>query len=150
MSLRRPASRTPLTGLLALAVVATALSGCSSVRFGEETAAAEPVAIPALAGTWTGTLGVEGQGTVEGRLVMTQEGRELAGDLRIPSLGLDTSGAGTVTADGRVEMSFEYDLGCAGVAELDGQLSEEDRRMTGSYTADDCTGSSGGRFTFVR
>ncbi len=109
----------------------------------------EPVALPDVSGAWTGYLSVEGQG-LDGTLQIEQDGGELSVVFEAPDFGLRAEGAGSVSAEGEVAVTLEYDLQCPGTAELAGLRSDDGLVLDGSLSASDCTGSSAGSFSFRR
>lgn len=136
----------PLLALLALA-------GCTRVGGGAGPAAGserpEPVRLPDVSGTWSGYVTVEGEG-LDGTLRIQQDGPALSAVFEAPALGLVAEGEGRIDADGSLRITLGYDLQCPGSAEMEGRRAEDGLVLEGTLRASDCTGTTGGSFTFRR
>lgn len=145
-----PQFRTPaLLPLVALLF----LAGCTRVGGGAGPAAGserpEPVRWPDVSGTWSGYVTVEGEG-LDGTLRIQQDGPVLGAVFEAAALGLVAEGEGRIAADGSLRITLGYDLQCPGNAELEGRRAEDGLVLEGTLTASDCTGTTGGSFTFRR
>lgn len=140
----------------ALAAV-LAVAACTRVGGPGAASAPEPTvppgaaasAPPDVSGPWSGYLSVEGQG-LEGTLQVDQSGSTLDVTFDAPTFGLRAAGEGEIDSRGRVRVTLAYDLQCPGSADLEGRLSDDGMALDGSLSAEDCTGSSGGSFSFRR
>ena len=133
--LRRPRFLASAAGALILIL----LAGCAGMG---------GPGIPDMAGTYQGTITVEGQ-AVPGTLVIEQEARALQLELRLPQLGVTARGEGQITDDGFTgEMA--YNLNCPGTATMEGTRQDEGALLTGSLRAQDCMMNSAGSFRFSR
>lgn len=133
--MRRPKLTAPATAALALIL----LAGCAGMG---------GPGIPDMAGTYQGTITVEGQ-AVPGTLVIEQEARALQLELRLPQLAVTARGEGQITDDGFTgEMA--YNLNCPGTATMEGTRQDEGALLTGSLRAQDCMMNSAGSFRFSR
>lgn len=139
----------PRAGLILL----LALGACTRVGDPVPQPAPEPGpaprTLPDVSGAWTGFVSVEGQG-LQGTLQVEQDGEALAVVFDAPEFGMRATGDGRIDADGDLVVTLAYDLQCPGTAELDGRRSDDGMVLDGSLTASDCTGSSGGSFSFRR
>lgn len=131
--------------MLGLALAAGCSGGASSA-----TPAPPPAPeLPDLAGSWRGSVNVEGQG-IDGSLTLRQDGSQLEAVFLAPAFGLRATGDGTVSAEGAVTITLSYNLQCPGEAIMAGQASTELDRLEGNIDAGDCTGSMRGSFRFTR
>ena len=122
---------------LVVALLASAVSACSAIRFGEEE-------VP-FSGIYVGAIAIEDQ-TIEGTLTLVQSGADLQATLSAPALGLNATGNGTLQVD-RFRLILEYNLRCPGVIRLVGSSGVE-RTLAGTAEATDCTGPVEGAFNF--
>ena len=111
-------------------------AACSAIGFGGGR--------PDLAGTWTGSLQLEGQ-RIESSLVLT-DGEDFRATFRAPSLRLEAAGEGALQGE-RLTLVLDYSLQCPGVLRLEGTV-EPGERLVGSLEARDCTGTVLGTFSF--
>lgn len=100
-----------------------------------------------VAGVYDGSFDVEGQ-AIAGTLELEQDGTELTGTFSSP-MGVSADGTGTLDGD-RIRMEFNYTMECPGTARMEGRVRDEGSRISGTFTADDCTGGGSGTFSFVR
>lgn len=130
--------RNATTGLLAASFLLVA--GCAS-------APAEPP-LPDLAGTWSGSINIQGQ-TLFGNMTVVQEGPALELRFSLPDIALTASGEGSATETG-FRGEVPYTLNCPGVAVFTGSLDDEQTVLTGRVEATDCDGTANGTFRFTR
>ena len=136
---RRATSLGPTRRILLAAATLFALSGCAGLG---------GPGIPDMAGTYQGTITVDGQ-TIPGTLVIEQDERALQLELRLAQLGVTARGEGQVTDEGFTgEMA--YNLTCPGTATMDGTRQDEGALLTGALQARDCTMNAAGSFRFSR
>lgn len=102
-----------------------------------------------LTGNWTGGVALEGE-NLEGNLEIDQSNEDLRATFTAAGVGLMSRGNGTVEEDGSFTLTMSYDVECTGTARLDGRFSADPDRLTGSFTATDCTGEASGTFDFRR
>lgn len=107
------------------------------------------VSYPDVEGRYQGTVVVEGQ-SIPGSLDLEQDGATLSAVFEAPSLGLEARGAGQVSPEGEARIQVDYNLQCAGVAEMTGDFGEGASTFRGSVVASDCTGDLSGVFDFSR
>lgn len=136
------------TWLFGATTAALLASGCGGIRL-DEPPPPPPPPVVSLAGSWTGTISMEGQ-PLAGTLMIRQNGAELDATLTAPSFGVEARGDGEVEQGDRVELELAYDVQCPGTARLSGEILDGGTRMVGSVTASDCTGSARGDFRFDR
>ena len=128
------ALRLPIVLVLAVGLTGCFLTGAS---------------LPSVSGDFVGQIAIQGQ-AVSGTLRVDQEAEALTATFEAPSFGLVAEGSGTVSGDGTIALSLEYDLQCPGVARLSGDVSADGRRLEGRIEAEDCTGPVAGTFEFSR
>jgi hypothetical protein len=98
---------------------------------------------------WVGGIEADGQ-PIDGTLRITQTGWDLEVEFASPSIGIRAGGTGTVTDEGEVAMELSYNIECPGTAVLSGTITEGGTRLSGGLSAADCTGNTGGSFSFTR
>jgi len=129
--------------------LALLLSGCRAIRFEEEPAPAPARAIVQIAGSWNGTLEVEGQ-QIPGTLVLRQRDDRLEASFAAAELGGETAGSGEIGAEGSLRIELRYRTQCPGTVAMTGAILDDAARLAGSLTATDCTGRAAGAFSFTR
>ena len=136
-----------MAGAFALAIL---VAGCSGISLEEEEAPAPaPAASVQLAGSWSGSLEVEGQ-RIPGTLVLRQTADRLEATFSASALGDETTGAGEIGEGGTLRIELRYRTQCPGTIELTGAILDQASRIAGTLTATDCTGPATGAFTFSR
>lgn len=122
-------------------VLALLASGCAAIRFG--------ATAPDVSGSWEGSVVVDAQ-RIPGTLTVEQEGRVLDLGFVAPEFELNAQGTGEISEEGELWMDLSYNLQCPGNARLEGRISEDANRMSGTLEAVDCTGTVTGTFSFTR
>lgn len=137
---------------LVMAIVAVLVTGCSAIRFGNDTPADTPRTPPpppiSAAGSWAGSWEVEGQ-EIQGTLDMLQSGSNLSARFTSETLG-EATGSGKVEDEDRVRLELAYHTQCPGRAQLNGRILDQEARFRGTLVASDCTGDAAGSFAFTR
>lgn len=131
-------TRIPIT-----AVLVAVAAACATTQPAEEM---EP-AVMDVAGVYDGAFDVEGQ-AISGTLELEQDGTELVGMFSSP-MGVSADGTGSIDGD-RIRMEFDYTMECPGTARMEGRVRDNGARISGTFTANDCTGGGSGTFSFVR
>lgn len=128
---------------LSVLTLAALLAACATPQ---SAAPPEPDVLD-VAGVYDGSFDVDGQ-AISGTLELQQDGTELTGTFDSP-MGVSAEGAGTLDGD-RIRMEFDYTMQCPGTARMEGRVRGEGNRISGTFTASDCTGGGTGTFSFVR
>lgn len=98
-----------------------------------------------LGGEYRGYLWVEGE-PIPGSLTLTPTGSSVAARLASEA-GVNGSGEGRLAGEGLI-LRIPYRTSCDGEIVLEGNVSRDGGRFVGNFAADDCTGSTAGRFDF--
>lgn len=134
--------RRNVLGLTVLVLVPLFQAACATTP--------EPPPEPAVmdvAGMYDGAFDVEGQ-AISGTLELRQDGTELVGTFSSP-MGVSADGTGSIDGD-RIRMEFDYTMECPGTARMEGRVRDDGSRISGTFTANDCTGGGSGTFSFTR
>ena len=125
-------------------VALLALAGCQTLGLDPE--GGGPGRRAALVGgEYRGYLWVEGD-PVPGALILTPRGSSVSARLASEA-GVNGSGEGRLAGEELV-VRIPYRTTCEGEIVLEGSVSSGGSRFVGNFTADDCTGSTSGRFDF--
>ena len=131
-------------GVVPALVLLVGLGGCQTL--GLETGGGEtPRRASLVGGEYRGYLWVEGD-PVSGSLTLTPRGSRVSARLASEA-GVSGSGEGTLAGEELV-LRIPYRTTCDGTIVLEGDVSSDGIRFVGTFTADDCTGSTAGRFDF--
>ncbi len=129
---------------LSVAAMLLFLASCASAPV-----ALPPVPqVPTLAGTYSGTLTVDGQ-ALAGTLVIEGQGANHTFTFTFPEVGLVANGTGGPTESG-FRADVPYSMTCPGNAVFTGRIEDEGQRLVGTFEANDCTGTMRGNFNFTR
>lgn len=134
---------------LAVTMAVGCLAACTPGSGPDPSSDPAPPSFPDIAGTWTGSITVEGQ-PIDGTLEIDQDTADLTGIFTAPALRVSAEGAGTISAAGEMHLVLSYDLQCPGTAEMVGSRSPDGTSLTGALEAADCTGAISGSFAFRR
>jgi len=131
-------------GAVLALVLLVGLAGCQTL--GLETGGREtPRRASLVGGEYRGYLWVEGD-PIPGSLTLTPRGSRVSARLASEA-GVNGSGEGTLAGEELV-LRIPYRTTCDGTIVLEGDVSSDGIRFVGTFTADDCTGSTSGRFDF--
>ena len=99
-----------------------------------------------VSGTFSGdyTASITPGVTYQGVLQLTQNGNQVSGTLTT-SAGGSATVSGTVSGS-RVTGTWTFSAGCTGTASSTANVSNNGRRLSGSYSANDCNGQYSGSY----
>lgn len=126
-------------GWVLTALLLMVLSGCQTLGL-------ESVGRVSLTGgEYRGYLWVEGD-PIPGSLTLTPRGSAVRARLTSEA-GVQGSGEGEI-AGRQLVLRIPYRTSCDGTIVFQGEVVSDGGRFVGNFTADDCTGSTSGRFDF--
>ena len=131
-------------GLFAALVLLFGLAGCQTLGLGT-VGGESPRRASLVGGEYRGYLWVEGD-PLPGSLTLTPRGSRVSA-LLASEAGVNGYGEGTLAGEELV-LRIPYRTTCDGTIVLEGDVSSDGIRFVGTFTADDCTGSTAGRFDF--
>lgn len=129
--------------VLALALL-SGVTGCQTLGL-ESGGRESPRRASLVGGEYRGYLWVEGD-PIPGSLTLSPRGSRVSARLASDA-GVNGSGEGTLAGEELV-LRIPYRTTCDGMIVLEGDVSSDGIRFVGNFTADDCTGSTAGRFDF--
>ena len=138
----------PISGRFAAAALAVVAGACSLSGAGVAPvpgAGPGPAERPAAAVAertleYGGYMLVDGQSVPVVLRIRPGEDGRIDGSLQIPELALVAHGAGALR-DGRLALQLSYGLDCPGQARLEARDVANGRRLEGTLSASDCTGT---------
>ena len=128
-----------------LVLIALTASACATTP-AEEAAPPEPEVMD-VAGLYDASFDVQGQ-VLTGTMEIRQDGTDLTATFDSP-MGVTADGSGVISGD-QVGLELDYMMECPGTARLEGRVRDEGARISGTFTASDCTGGGSGGFSLVR